>query len=218
MTRATIVRRPLSGVLRLALLAAALTAFLALFAAHPFADASAKKGPIAITNPGKMAKVKGKVRLTIRASKVYKRVGFRLDGRRLFVDRKHPFKFRKKGFLKTKRMKRGKHRLMVAGKRRNGKVDKAWRVFRVQKAQKKKRRLRPPAAPAPAPRALQPLPFGTCNGTTNHSFEGSSCGSRRISGRGSGRRWRAARACRTTPSRPTSRSRSSRALRVRRAG
>ena len=159
--------------LRLALLAAAVTAFLALFAAHPFADASAKKGPIAITNPGKMAKVKGKVRLTIRASKVYKRVGFRLDGRRLFVDRKHPFKFRKKGFLKTKRLKRGKHRLMVAGKRRNGKVDKAWRVFRVQKAQKKKRRLRPPAAPAPAPRALQPLPFGTCNGTTNHSFEGS---------------------------------------------
>ena len=44
-----------------------------------------------------MAKVKGKVRLTIRASKAaYKRVGFRLDGRRLFVDHKHPFKFRKK--------------------------------------------------------------------------------------------------------------------------
>jgi Polysaccharide lyase len=174
MTRATIVRRPLSGVLRLALLAAALTAFLALFAAHPFAEASAKKRPLAITNPGKMAKVKGKVRLTIRASRVYTRVGFRLDGRRLFVDRKHPFEFRKKGFLKTKRLKRGKHRLMVTAKRRNGKVDKAWRVFRVQKARKKKRRLRPPAAPpAPAPRALQPLPFGTCNCTTNHSFEGS---------------------------------------------
>ena len=163
MTRATIVRRPLSGVLRLALLAAALTAFLALFAAHPFADASAKKGPIAITNPGKMAKVKGKVRLTIRASKVYKRVGFRLDGRRLFVDRKHPFKFRKKGFLKTKRLKRGKHRLMVAGKRRNGKVDKAWRVFRV-------RTTGTPAAPVRhLQRHDQPLVRGQHHAVSRHA-------------------------------------------------
>jgi Polysaccharide lyase len=174
MTRATIVRRPLSGVLRLALIASALAAFLALSAALPIAEASAKKRSLAITSPGKMAKVKGKVRVKVRASKAYKRVAFRLDGRRLFVDRRHPFKFRKKGFLKTKRLKRGKHRLMVAGKRRNGKVDKAWRVFRVRHVQKRKRRLRPPAAPpAPAPRALQPLPFGTCNGTTDHSFEGS---------------------------------------------
>lgn len=172
MTHAKIVRKP-SCALRVALLAGALAALL-LLSALPLADASAKKKQrsLAIVSPDKGAKVKGKIRLAIRASKVYKRVAFRMDGRRLFVDRKYPFKFRKKGVLKTKRLKRGRHRLMVAAKRRNGKVDKAWRVFRVTKAQKKRRRraLRPPA-PAPAPPAPRPQLFGTCTAPTNQSFE-----------------------------------------------
>jgi Polysaccharide lyase len=171
MTHARTARRPFSAALRVALLAGALAALL-LLAALPAADASAKKKQrsLVIMSPGKGAKVKGKIKLKIRASKAYKRVAFRLDGRRLFVDRRHPFKFRKKGFLKTKRLKRGKHRLMVAAKRRNGKVDKAWRVFRVTKGKKRRRRaLRPPApAPAPAPR---PQLFGTCTAPTHQSFE-----------------------------------------------
>ena len=173
MTHARIVHRPLPSVLPLSLLAGALAAFLLLSAALPLAEASAKQRPLKITSPGKMAKVKGKIRVSVRVTKRYKRVAFRLDGRRVWVDRKPPFRFRKKGFLKTGHLKRGKHRIMAAGRRRSGKIDRAWRVFRVQRVQKKRRRLRPPAPPAPAPRPLQPLPFGTCNGTTNHSFENS---------------------------------------------
>lgn len=176
MTCARIVRTPSSRMFRLAPLAGALAAFLVLSAALPLAQASAKKHrSLAITSPGKMAKIKGKVRVAVRASKAYERLAFRLDGRRLFVDRKYPFKFRKKGYLKTKRLQRGKHRLMVAGKRRNGKVDKVWRVFRVTKQQKRNRRTLRPPTPAPGPPAqpAHPQPFGTCTAPTNHSFESS---------------------------------------------
>jgi Polysaccharide lyase len=175
MPHARIVRTPSFNAHRVALLAGALTVLLLLSAVLQSAEASAKQRPLAITSPGKQAKVKGKIRLTVRASKAYKRVAFRLDGRRLWVDRKHPFKFRKKGYLKTRRLKRGKHRLMVAGRRRSGKVDRAWRVFRVQRRQQRRRGLRPPSPQAPAPpaRPVQPLPFGTCTAPTNHSFESS---------------------------------------------
>jgi Polysaccharide lyase len=173
MTHAQYVRKPSSAAFRAALFGGALAALL-LLAALPVADASAKKKKqrsLVIMSPNNGAKIKGKVKLKIRAGRVYKRVAFRLDGRRLFVDRRHPFKFRKKGVLKTKRLKRGKHRLMVAAKRRNGKVDKAWRVFRVTKKQKRRRRSLRPPAPAPAPPAPRPQLFGTCTAPTNQSFE-----------------------------------------------
>jgi hypothetical protein len=156
-------------VLRLVLLGVALALLLLLSTVPlPLAEAATGARKLAITSPGKSSTVQGKVRLTIRASRIYKRIGFKLDGRRLWIDRKYPFRFRKHGLLRTRHLKRGKHRLVVAGRRRGGKIDRVSRVFRVQRVRKRKRSLVPPAPPTP-PRS--PAPFGTCLGTTHQSFE-----------------------------------------------
>jgi hypothetical protein len=173
MTHPGIVRRQLSGELRLAALGAA--GLLLLAATLPVAPASAKRRPLAITSPAKSATVDAQVRLTVRASRAYKRVGFRLDGRRLWVDRRYPFGFRKTGYLDTSGLKRGKHRLRVAGRRRNGKLNRAWRVFRVRHRRGPSASPGTPATPAPAQPAPPPVPVGTgvCTAPTYQTFENS---------------------------------------------
>jgi hypothetical protein len=159
-----------------ALLAGTLAGILVVSAVLPTARASAKRRSLAITSPAKSSTVDGKLRLTVRASRAYKRVGFRLDGHRLWVDRKYPFGFRKTGYLDTSGLKRGRHRLRVAGRRRNGKLNRAWRVFRVRhRTRGPSASPRPPAAPAPAPPAPPPVPVGTgvCTAPTYQTFENS---------------------------------------------
>jgi hypothetical protein len=158
---ASIVRAPMSGLLRLSLLVGAVAGLLLLSATLPAAQASAKQRSFAITSPAQSATVKGKIRVTIRASRRYKRVRFGLDGRRIWVDRKYPFKFRKTGVLNTRHLKRGKHRLWVKGRRRHGGHARRSRVFYVQRRRTGARRpqrppSRPPARPSPSPQA----PFG----------------------------------------------------------
>ena len=155
MTHRGIVR----GLPRLALLAGALAGSLLLVAASlPVAQASAGKGPFAIISPKKSANVKGRMKVTVRASRRFTKVRFGVDGRRVWVDRKYPFKFRKRGYLKTRRLTRGKHRLWVAGRRRNGDFKRVSRIFYVRRGRTNRPNSpsRPPAAPAPRPFA----PFG----------------------------------------------------------
>jgi Polysaccharide lyase len=172
MTHRSTVRRPPSGLPRLVLLAGALAGCLLLSATLSIGRASAKQGSLAITSPQKSAKVGGRMNLNVRASRAYKRVGFRLDGRRLWVDRKFPFTFRKSSYLDTSRLKRGKHRIVVGGRRRNGELNRVSRVFIVQRRRKRPRHRSNP----PPPRALTdndgttppppaPLSSGTCGGT-----------------------------------------------------
>jgi hypothetical protein len=150
MTHRSTVPRPRSGLLRLVLFAGALAGCL-LFSATPSVErASAKQGSLAITSPEKSAKVAGRMKLTVRASRAYRRVRFGLDGRRLWVDRKFPFTFRKSEYLDTRRLKRGKHRIWVGGRRRNGDLNRVSRVFHVQH-RRKRRRHRSNAPPPPAP-------------------------------------------------------------------
>jgi Polysaccharide lyase len=144
---------------RRSLLAGALACLMLLCGAFPAADASAKKRGLAITSPAKVVKVKGKLKVTIRASRAFKKVRFGVDGRRLWVDHSRPFKFRKTGYLNTRRLKRGKHRLWVSGRRKGGKLKRVSRVFYVQR--KRRRAPRRPGGPAPTPAPAPPLaPFG----------------------------------------------------------
>ena len=173
MTHSRAVLRPLPALVGLALLTGAT---LVVSAVLPTAPASAKRRPLAITSPAKSVTVDGKVRLTVRASRAYKRVGFRLDGRRLWVDRRFPFGFRKTGYLDTSGLKRGKHRLRVAGRRRNGKLNRVWRVFRVRHRRRgPSAPPGPPAAPGPAQPAPPAVPVGTgvCTAPTYQTFENS---------------------------------------------
>ena len=140
MTHSTIVRAPLSGALLL------LTGLLLFSATFAVGQASAKPR-LAITSPGKSATVKGRMKVAVRASRVYTRVTFGVDRRVLWVDRRYPFKFRRKAVLNTRRLSRGRHVLWVAGRRRNGDLDRASRVFRVQRRTRAPRRPAPPSRP-----------------------------------------------------------------------
>jgi Polysaccharide lyase len=153
------------------LLAGAVAGCLLLSATLSVERASAKKRSLAITSPKKSAKVKGRMKVTIHASRAYKRVGFALDGRRLWLDREFPFKFRKTAYLDTRRLKRGKHRIRVGGRRRNGDLNRVSRVFHVERRRRRPgRRSNPPPPPAPvndetnAPPPPSPLSGGTCGG------------------------------------------------------
>jgi hypothetical protein len=175
LTYPTAVLRPRSGLSSLALLAGTVAGILSLSATLPISPASAKRRSLAITSPAKSATVDAQVRLAVRASRAYKRVGFRLDGRRIWVDRRYPFGFRKTGYLDTSGLKRGKHRLRVAGRRRDGRLNRVWRVFRVRhRTPGPSAPPRAPAAPAPAP-PPPPVPFrtGVCTAATNHTFQNS---------------------------------------------
>jgi Polysaccharide lyase len=134
---------PPSGLLGLVLLAGALAGCLLLSAER----ASAKQGSLAITSPEKSAKVGARIKLTVRASRAYRRVRFRLDGRRLWVDRKFPFTFRRSSYLDTSRLKRGKHRILVGGRRRNGALNRVSRVFSIQHRRKTPRHRSTPPPP-----------------------------------------------------------------------
>jgi hypothetical protein len=125
---------------------ALLLAALVLLCAGPSAErASAQSRSLAITSPAKSAKVKGRMKISVRASRAYTRVAFGIDRRTLWVDRRHPFRFRRSGRLDTRRLSRGRHRLWVAGRLRNGDVRRVSRTFLVQ------RRARGPRPPAPNP-------------------------------------------------------------------
>ena len=160
MTHRRNVRTPLSGLVRLSLLGGALAGSLLLLAAVlPIAQASAKPPKLAIMSPAENANVKGRVKVIVRAPKRYKKVRFGVDGRRMWVDHKFPFKFRKTGYLRTKRLGRGKHRLWVAGRRRGGRLDRVARVFYVRRGRRGKPRATPP--PSAPRRPSSPLaPFG----------------------------------------------------------
>jgi hypothetical protein len=158
MTHPIIVCTSLSGLLRLSLLAGVLAGLLLLSATLPCARASAKPRSLAITSPAKSAKVKGRMKVTVRASRAYKRVRFGLDRRHIWLDRKYPFKFRKTAYLDTSRLKRGKHRLWVAGRRRNGDLNRVSRVFYVQREKRTSRPPGGPTLPPPAPSPPSPPP------------------------------------------------------------
>ncbi|HEX2414752.1 MAG TPA: polysaccharide lyase [Thermoleophilaceae bacterium] len=146
--------------LRTASLLAAALASLMLSGMWPVSEASAKRRGLAITSPAKPVKVKGRMKVTIRASRAFKKVRFGVDGRRLWVDHRRPFEFRRTGYLNTRRLKRGKHRLWVAGRRRNGSLKRVSRVFYVQRRQKTSPRR--PGAPRRPPTPPSPLaPFGS---------------------------------------------------------
>ena len=139
-----IIRTPPSRLLRLAL-----PAVLVLLAATlPIERAVAKPRSLALTSPGKSAKVRGTVKNAVRASRAFTRVRFGVDRRVLWVDRRSPFRFRRTGYLDTRRLSRGRHRLWVEGRRRNGRLRRVSRAFFVR------RRARRPRSPAP------PQPFG----------------------------------------------------------
>ena len=159
MTDLRIVRTPHAALLRLAFFGGALAGLVLLFATFPVAEASAKPRKLAIMSPAENANVKGRVKVIVRAPKRYKKVRFGVDGRRMWVDHKFPFKFRKTGFLRTKRLGRGKHRLWVAGRRRGGRLDRVSSVFYVRRGRKAKPRSAPPRG---APRSPAPplAPFG----------------------------------------------------------
>lgn len=158
MTHPIIVCTSLSGLLRLWLFAGVLAGLLLLSATLPCARASAKPRSLAITSPAKSAKVKGRMKVTVRASRAYRRVRFGLDRRHLWLDRKFPFKFRKTAYLDTSRLKRGKHRLWVAGRRRNGGLNRVSRVFYVQREKRTSRPPGGPTLPPPAPSPPSPPP------------------------------------------------------------
>ncbi len=155
MTDRRIVRMPQLGPARISLLAGTLGGLLLLLATLLVAQASAKPRPLAITSPAKSVTVKGRMKVTVRAPRRFKLVRFGVDGRRLWVDKRYPFKFRKTGYLRTRRLTPGKHRLWVAGRRRNGDLKRVSRVFYVRRG----RRNRPPA-PSPPPAAPRSGPLG----------------------------------------------------------
>jgi Polysaccharide lyase len=126
--------------IRLSLLAAVVL----LAAALPTAQASAQRTSLAITSPGKSATVKHRMRIRVRASRAYTRVSFGVDRRTLWVDRDRPFRFRRSGILNVRGLARGRHRLWIEGRRRDGDVRRVSRTFFVQ------RRARRPRPPAPS--------------------------------------------------------------------
>ena len=72
-----------------------------------------------------------KVRFAARAPRAAKRVVFYVDGRRRWVDRSPRWQFGRTGYLRTTRMKAGRHRLMVRVKTRYGRATRATRVVRI---------------------------------------------------------------------------------------
>ena len=123
-----------------------LAGVLSLAAALPAAPASAQTRSLAIASPGKFAKVQGRMKVRVRASRGYTRVAFGVDRRVLWVDRRYPFRFRRSGFLDTRGLASGRHRLWVEGRRRDGDVTRVSRAFVVQR---RGRRPRSPAPPNP---------------------------------------------------------------------
>ena len=95
-----------------------------------------------------------KIRFAARAPRAAKRVVFYVDGRRRWVDRSPRWQFGRTGYLRTTRMKAGRHRLMVRVQRRDGYTARVTGVVNIS------RHSGHSTAPAPitAPTATAPTP------------------------------------------------------------
>lgn len=103
--------------------------------------------------------VSGKVRFAARVPRGTHRVGFYVDGRRRWVARSRPWRFRRHGRLDTRRLANGRHRLGLRVRRAGGRRQTVHRLIRVDNAKpsktprRKRRRTPDPPPPPPPPKA-----------------------------------------------------------------
>ena len=96
--------------------------------------------------------VAGHVRAYVRPGSRTTRVSFSIDGRRVDVDRRAPFRYGKRGLLNTRKLRNGRHRLTIRV-RDQGKTHTVRRTLRVRNrgARSSARRSSPPTVAWRAP-------------------------------------------------------------------
>lgn len=165
---ASALRRPAQlAPIALALLLGALVSA----AAPPFAVAKVR-----VASPNRVTTLSGVVKISAHVSNPRRRLTFFIDGRRRlvrasrtkrwFVSSNRMWRYARYGYLNTRRLRNGRHRLVVLQRRRHGKPRRDSQVFRVRNRPK-----RPDKPPKLGPASV-PIPAGLA--TWSSGFEGPS--------------------------------------------